>query len=591
MDKKNLRGNGTARVGLIGQSLQQAVALVAVLSLLLAPVAWADGRTQLKPGWNMFSPQQDAEVGQQVSKDAERQLNMMNDSRVDNYLNSLGHRLSAHAPGYQFQYTYKGVNDRAINAFALPGGHVYINRGTIEASDNEAQLAAVMAHETSHVALRHGTNQASKASAAQMPLGILGALLGSNSTGAALAQLGAGFTLNSLLLKYSRTAESQADIMGTQILYDSGYDPRGMGQFLEKIQALDQGKHQVAFFSDHPSPDRRVERVAEEVDKLGGARSGSETNSREFDDIKRYIQSMPAPPPQGRQLQGSENRGQGSTPRLQIMNASYGARDRFADVRQRLQSRVQNDRLELKVTNASMGGDPIRGASKTLRINYGWAGRAYEVVAKENQRVSIPTQQQQSETGARNGTQPDWPSDRFKTFQNSILYIDYPDNWQAYGQGDAASIAPRGGLVDDGNGNQALAYGVIVNIYQPHIDGYGQQLQGRDYGQGSGQNSSQGAATALEQATDQLVAEFRHSNRNMRVIRYHEGIRVDGENALSTYLTNDSPIAGGERETDWLITLQRPDGLVFIVFTAPERDFRSYESTFQQMLRSVRINR
>lgn len=583
MYKKNVRGGGTARRGLVGQGLQQAVALVAALFLLLVAVAWADSRTQLKPGWNMFSPQQDAELGQQASKDAERQLNMMNDSRVDNYLNNLGHRLSAHAPGYQFQYTYKGVNDRAINAFALPGGHIYINRGTIEAADDEAQLAGVMAHETSHVALRHGTNQASKATAAQIPLGILGALLGSNSTGAALAQLGAGFTLNSILLKYSRTDESQADIMGTQILYDSSYDPRGVGQFLEKIQALDQGGHQVAFFSDHPSPDRRMERVAEEVDKLGGVRSGSKTNSREFDDIKRYIQSMPAPPSQGRQLQGSDNRGQGNAPRLQILSASYGAQDRFVDVRQLLQSRVQNDRLDLKVTNASMGGDPLRDASKTLRINYQWAGRTYEVVARENQRVSIPTQQQLSEIGAPNGTQPDWPSDRFKSFQNSILYIDYPDNWQVYGQGDAASIAPRGGLVSDGKGNQALAYGVIVNIYQPHIDAYGQQLQGRDYGQGS--------ATALEQATDQLVAEFRQSNRNMRVIRYHEGIRVDGENALSTYLSNDSPIAAGGRETDWLITLQRPDGLVFIVFTAPEGDFQSYESTFQQMLRSVRINR
>jgi hypothetical protein len=591
MCKKNLKGSRSARRGIIGQSLQQAVALVATVSLVLAPVAWADSRTLLKPGWNMYSPQQDAEVGQQVSTDAERQLNMMNDSRVDNYLNNLGHRLSAHAPGYQFQYTYKGVNDRAINAFALPGGHIYINRGTIEAADDEAQLAAVMAHETSHVALRHGTNQASKAAAAQMPLGILGALLGSNSTGAALAQLGAGFTLNSLLLKYSRTDESQADIMGTQILYDSGYDPRGMGQFLEKIQALDQGNHRVAFFSDHPSPDGRVARVAEEVDKLGGARSGSKTNSREFDDIKRYILSMSPPSAQRRQLQGGDNRAQRGTSGLQILTASYGAQNKFVDVRQLLQSRVQNDRLDFQVTNASMGGDPMRGASKTLRINYGWAGGAYDVAARENQRVSIPTQQQQSETGARNGTQADWPSDRFKTFQNSILYIDYPDNWQANGQGDAASIAPRGGLVDDGNGNQALAYGVIVNIYQPHVDSYGQQLQGRDYGQGSGQNSSQGATAALEQATDQLVAEFRQSNRNMRVIRYHEGIGVDGENALSTYLSNDSPITGGSRETNWLITLPRPDGLVFIVFTAPEREFQSYESTFQQMLRSVRVNR
>src|SRR5260370_31145072 len=107
-----------------------------------------------------------------------------------------------------------------------------------------------------------------------------------------------------------------------------------------------------------------------------------------------------------------------------------------------------------------------------------------------------------------------------------------------------------------------------MNIYQPHVDGYGQQLQGRDYGQGSGQNSSQGSAMALEQATDQLVAEFRQSNRNMRVIRYHEGIRVDGINALSSYLANYSTITCVIRETDWLITLQRPDGLLFLLFTA-----------------------
>ncbi len=487
--------------GKVQNVFRSVLVAVAVLSLILAPAAQAE-RTPLKPGWNMFSPQQDVEVGQQVSKDAERQVPMLNDSRVDNYLNNLGHRLSAHAPGYQFPYTYKAVNDRAINAFALPGGHVYINRGVIEAADDEAQLASVMAHETSHVALRHGTNQASKASAAQVPLAILGGMLGSNSTGAMLAQLGAGFTVNSILLKYSRTDESQADIMGTQILYDSGYDPRAMSQFLEKIQALDKGGHHVEFFSSHPSPDRRVERVNQEVDKLGGARRGSKTDSREFEDIKRYVRSLPAPPTkgqQGRQLQGDTGRNDG---------------------------------------------------------------------------------------GRQGPRSDDWPSDRFVSFENSVLRIDHPDNWQAHGQGDAVTITPRGGLADDGKGNQALVYGVIVNIYEPHWDSYNQQqqqqqLQPRGYGQGSGMS--------LEEATDQLVQEFKQSNRNMRVIRYHEAIQVDGERALSTYLSNDSPTGG--RETDWLITLARPEGLLFIVFTAPDRDFQGYESTFQQMLYSVRIKR
>lgn len=468
----------------------------------------------------MFSADQDVQVGQQTAQDAERQLPMLNDSRVDNYLNTLGQRLAQHAPGYKFPYNYKAVNDKAINAFALPGGHVYINRGTIEAADNEAQLAGVMAHETSHVALRHGTNQASKSYAAQMPLAILGGVLGSNSIGGVLAQLGAGFTLNSILLKYSRNDESQADIMGTQILYDSGYDPRGMSQFLEKLQAKDTGGHRVDFFSDHPSPDRRVGRANDEVAKLGGPQSSAKTDSREFQDIKRYIQSLPQPRSgrQGQQIQGGGN-----------------------------------------------GGSNGRNSG----------------------------------SGYPSG-QTEYPSDRFKTLNNSLMRIDYPENWQAYGQGDAATIAPSGGIVDDGQGHQALALGVIVNVYQPHNDAYGSQLQPEGYGQSQSQSQNQNqypnqgqgqnSMAALQQDTDQLVSEFRQSNRNMRIVRHHERINVNGQAALSTYLSNDSPIQRSGRETNWLITMERAEGLVFIVFTAPERDFRNYEPVYQQMLDSVRLN-
>ncbi len=441
-----------------------------------------NGRTALKPGWNMFSAAQDVELGEQASAEVSRQVLMLNDSRVDSYLNKLGQRLSANAPGFKFPYTFKTVNDRGINAFALPGGHIYINRGVIEAADNESQLAGVMAHEISHVALRHGTNQASKASAAQMPLAILGGLLGSNSTGAALAQLGAGFTVNSILLKYSRDAESQADLMGTQILFDSGLDPRGMGQFFGKIQ----GSNGIAFFNSHPNPDRRVESANEEVARLG-AQGASPSGTQEFAQIKRYVQSLPAPRPN--QLQ---------------------------------------------------------------------------------------SQQQQSAPGGPEGT-----SERFVAFENSVMRIDHPDNWQSYGQGDAATIAPRGGMVNDGRGNQAMAYGVVVNIYEPNSDRYGAQLQGPGFGQGSGMSA--------EQATDQLVQELRQSNPNMRVLRRQGNIDVSGQRGLSTYLSNDSPIQGGGRETNWLVTLPRPEGLLFFVFTAPEREFQSYENAFQRMLYSVRV--
>ena len=224
-----------------------------------------------------------------------------------------------------------------------------------------------------------------------------------------------------------------------------------------------------------------------------------------------------------------------------------------------------------------------------LRLRYEWAGRSYDTSVAENQHLSIPTDQQvRDESGGIRST-PDWPSERFVGAENSQLRISHPDNWQAYGRSDAMSITPRSGLVGDGQGNQALAYGVIVNVFEPRWDSdarsFGQQLQGPGFGRGSGPESS----ARLDQATDQLVQELRLSNRNMRVIRYREDIRVDGDRALSTYLSNDSPVGG--RETDWLITVERPDGLLFLVFTAPEREFQRYEGAFHEMLRSVRIKR
>jgi len=139
-------------------------------------------------------------------------------------------------------------------------------------------------------------------------------------------------------------------------------------------------------------------------------------------------------------------------------------------------------------------------------------------------------------------------------------------------------------MVSDGNGNQALAYGVLINVYEPHASHYsGQQLQSGGFGQRP--------ATSPEADTDDLIATLRQSNRNMRVIRSHERVDVNGERGLSTYLSNDSAIQGGGRETNWLVTLPRAEGLMFIVFTAPEREFQSYEHAFQQMLYSVRLKR
>jgi Zn-dependent protease with chaperone function len=269
--------------------------IMGLLLVLCLPLSVFGQRTQIKRGWNLFSAQQDIELGQQVAQDAEKQLPMLNNTRVDDYLNRLGKRLASYAPYEKFPYQFKCVNDSTINAFALPGGFLFINRGVIEAADNEAELAGVMGHEIAHVALRHGTHQATTSQLYQAPLAIL-SVFGGDSKAALLAQLGADFAVNSVLLKYSRDAERQADLIGTQILFDANYDPVYMAKLFEKLDTGDRG---TDFLSSHPNPDNRIENINVEIMKLG-TRSGRRVNdTQEFRQIKSLVKSLPPAPKTG----------------------------------------------------------------------------------------------------------------------------------------------------------------------------------------------------------------------------------------------------------------------------------------------------
>src|SRR5262249_6051372 len=147
-------------------------------------------------GFNVFSPQQDYEIGRQSAAVANRRLSTYSDARVTR----IGRRLAAVAPGARFPYEFRVVNDRSLNAFALPGGFVYINRGALDAARSEDEVAAVIAHEIAHVSLRHGTNQVSKAYLAQAGLGLVGGMFGNGGIGQAIGMVG-GFGLNTLFLK------------------------------------------------------------------------------------------------------------------------------------------------------------------------------------------------------------------------------------------------------------------------------------------------------------------------------------------------------------------------------------------------------
>ena len=274
--------------------------LLILAALALSPVLlFAVEGLNFRPGFNLFSPSQDVEVGQQAATEVNKPLPLVRDSQVVGYVSNLGKRLAAIAPnqsgGAKYSWTFNVVNSSEINAFALPGGFIYVNRGSIEAAQDEAQIAGVIAHEEGHVVMRHGTHQASEMLLAQAPLSILGGLLGqSSSLAGQLAQIGLSFGVNSILLRNSRSAESQADEVGTYILYRAGYDPYGMAQFFKIIQQK-YPQRTIQFFSDHPDPGNRIKNVDEEIPRLGPKKDWK-TDSPEFEALKQRLQSMPPAP-------------------------------------------------------------------------------------------------------------------------------------------------------------------------------------------------------------------------------------------------------------------------------------------------------
>jgi predicted Zn-dependent protease len=281
---------------------QTSAALAAVLVALvgLPGIGWGVQPLKFKPGWNMFSPQQDVQVGRENAAKVDKELPLLHDATVERYVNELGRRLSTYTPNNREEYVwqFKVVNSPDINAFALPGGFIYVNRATIEAAQDEAQLAGVIAHEEGHVVMRHGTHQATETMLAKGGLGILGGLLGGQG-GTALQGV-AGLGVNSALLHNSRQAESQADAVGTYVLYQAGYDPLAMVQFFQIIEQK-YPQRTLQFFSDHPNPENRIQKVDEEIPQLGPAKQWK-TNSPEFEAVKKRVLAMPPPPktrPQG----------------------------------------------------------------------------------------------------------------------------------------------------------------------------------------------------------------------------------------------------------------------------------------------------
>jgi Zn-dependent protease with chaperone function len=242
-------------------------ACLLAVALFVMPIATLS-QTQIKYHSNKYQPADDVKLGRQAAAEAERQFPLLRDSEVQSYVESVGQRLVSAIPGEfqhpEFRYYFKVINASDINAFALPGGPMYVNRGMIQAARSEGEMAGVMAHELSHVALRHGTAQATKAQKYSLLAGIAG-IAGSIFAGPGVGQIAAG-SVGVYFLKFSREYETEADLLGARIMANAGYDPRELANMFQTIQR--QGGGGGGFFSDHPSPANRYQRINQEAQYL-----------------------------------------------------------------------------------------------------------------------------------------------------------------------------------------------------------------------------------------------------------------------------------------------------------------------------------
>ena len=253
----------------------------------------------LKPGLlNAFSKQQDVQMGQEAAAQVRQQQVVLNNAFLKAYIDKVGMRIAntQEAKASGFPFSFEVVADPTINAFALPGGPMFIQTGLLAAVDSEAELAGVIGHELSHVILRHGTHQASKATGLQMIAGLAGAAAGQGSMMGQLAQAGIGLGANSVLMKFSRDAETEADALGSHLMAESGYDPKEMALFFAKLSA-EGGARGPQFFSDHPNPDNREKAIDDEVKTLPVRPYGFE--SGDFKKMKAELAKLPkvAPKP------------------------------------------------------------------------------------------------------------------------------------------------------------------------------------------------------------------------------------------------------------------------------------------------------
>ncbi|HUR34883.1 MAG TPA: M48 family metallopeptidase [Vicinamibacterales bacterium] len=452
--------------------------------VMLATISIA-GQTRVTPPKNKYTPAQDVELGLQAAAEARQQLPIMRDDAVTSYVERLGQRLTAIVPAdlqhSEFRYTFETVNVREINAFALPGGPMFVNRGMVEAANSEGEVVGVMAHELSHVLLRHGTAQASKAGKYQMGQvagAVLGAIIGGR-VGSVVAQ-GTQFGLGTAFLRFGREYERQADLLGAQLMARAGYDAREMASMFRTIEKQG-GASGPEWLSDHPNPGNRSEYIEKEAMSLRVANPVGDRSG--FDRVKAHLRTLPRAP-SSEEVARTGNRGGG-------------------------------------------GGDTSRP------------------------------------TGTLGRVEP--PASRFREYNEGNLFrISVPTNWRELAGSSAVTFAPNGAF-GQANGQNVFTHGVEVGV-------------------------SRNERHDLPEATADFIQVLAQSNRRLAQRSDSLNAVLSGRRALQTTLENVSD-ATGQPEIIQLVTTKLSDGTLFyVIAVAPDRDFRGYEATFLQVVRSIRIS-
>ena len=244
-----------------------------------------------------ITTEQEVQLGRQYASEINQQLPIVQNPQVHSYINQLGESIAQRADPRGIDYTFYVVNSDAVNAFAVPGGYIYVNRGLIERADNMSELAGVLAHEIGHVVERHSVEQLQKAQNANLLANVVyGVLLQRPPSG--VEQVGVQVAGTAVFAGYSRNAEREADIQGVHYLVNSGISPHGMPSFFRKLIEERQRSPSTVeqWFSTHPLTEERIELVQQTIRSMPGSTANLTTDTQAYQQFRSRVRQLPAAP-------------------------------------------------------------------------------------------------------------------------------------------------------------------------------------------------------------------------------------------------------------------------------------------------------